>query len=93
MKAAQDIIKSLLRTEKSTLAEPQGKYLFLVSAASNKTEIKRAVELLYKVKVQSVNTMIIRGKFRRVRYQVGKTADVKRAIVSLKEGQKIEVSS
>jgi large subunit ribosomal protein L23 len=93
MKAAQDIIKSLLRTEKSTLSEPQGKYLFLVSAASNKAEIKKAVELLYKVKVQSVNTLIIRGKFRRVRYQVGKTADVKRAIVSLKEGQKIEVSA
>lgn len=91
MKASQDIIKALIRTEKSTVAEPQGKYLFLVSPACNKTEIKRAVEQLYKVKVSSVNTMINRGKMKRVRYQVGKTADTKRAIVTLREGQKIEV--
>jgi len=91
MKAAQDIIKSLVRTEKSTIVEPQVKYLFLVASTSNKIEIKRAVEQIYKVKVADVNTMIVRGKFRRVRYQVGKTADFKRAIVTLKEGQKIEV--
>jgi large subunit ribosomal protein L23 len=91
MKASQDIIKSLVRTEKSTISEPQGKYLFLVAPTSNKIEIKRAVEQIYKVKVADVNTMIVRGKFRRVRYQVGKTADFKRAIVTLKEGQKIEV--
>jgi len=90
MKTPQDIIKSLIRTEKSTAAEPQGKYLFLVSCAANKIEIKRAVEQLYKVKVSAVNTMINRGKIKRVRYQSGKTADTKRAIVTLKEGQKIE---
>jgi large subunit ribosomal protein L23 len=91
MKAAQDIIKALVRTEKSTIAEPHGKYLFLVTNSSNKIEIKRAVEQLYKVKVADVNTMIIRGKLKRVRYQVGKTPDFKRAIVTLKPGQKIEV--
>ena len=91
MKAAQDIIKALVRTEKSTVAEPSGKYLFLVVNSSNKIEIKRAVEQLYKVKVADVNTMIIRGKLKRVRYQVGKTPDFKRAIVTLKPGQKIEV--
>jgi large subunit ribosomal protein L23 len=91
MKAAQDIIKALVRTEKSTVVEPQGKYLFLVANESNKIEIKRAVESLYKVKVADVNTMITRGKMKRVRYQVGKTPDTKRAIVTLKAGQKIEV--
>jgi large subunit ribosomal protein L23 len=91
MKAAQDIIKALIRTEKSTIAEPHGKYLFLVVTTSNKIEIKRAVEQMYKVKVADVNTLIIRGKMKRVRYQVGKTPDFKRAIVTLKAGQKIEV--
>ena len=91
MKPAQDIIKAMVRTEKSTLAEPHGKYMFLVANTSNKIEIKRAVEQLYKVKVADVNTMINMGKMKRVRYQVGKTADFKRAIVTLKEGQKIEV--
>jgi len=91
MKVAQDIIKALIRTEKSTIAEPAGKYLFLVAHSSNKIEIKRAVEQLYKVKVDNVNTLIIRGKMKRVRYQVGKTPDFKRAIVTLKQGQKIEV--
>jgi large subunit ribosomal protein L23 len=91
MKAASDIIKALIRTEKSTIAEPQGKYLFLVANTSNKIEIKRAVEQMYKVKVADVNTLIIRGKMKRVRYQVGKTPDFKRAIVTLKAGQKIEV--
>ncbi|MFA5100981.1 MAG: 50S ribosomal protein L23 [Candidatus Omnitrophota bacterium] len=91
MKAAQDIIKAMVRTEKSTAVEPSGKYLFLVAHSSNKIEIKRAVEQLYKVKVADVNTMIIRGKMKRVRYQVGKTPDFKRAIVTLKPGQKIEV--
>jgi large subunit ribosomal protein L23 len=91
MKPAQDIIKAMVRTEKSTIAEPKGKYMFLVANTSNKIEIKRAVEQLYKVKVADVNTMINMGKMKRVRYQVGKTADFKRAIVTLKEGQKIEV--
>ena len=91
MKAPQDIIKALVRTEKSTIVEPQGKYLFLVANSSNKIEIKHAVERIYKVKVADVNTMIVRGKMKRVRYQVGKTPDFKRAIVTLKQGQKIEV--
>ena len=85
-----DIIKALIRTEKSTLAEPIGKYLFLVDRAANKIQIKRAVESIYKVKVKSVNTFISLGKLKKVRYQIGKTPDSKKAIVTLKEGQKIE---
>jgi len=87
---AQDIIKSILRTEKSTANEPQGKYLFLVANFANKIQIKRAVEELYKVKVKEVNTFISSGKLKRVRHQLGRTSDTKKAVVTLKEGQKIE---
>ncbi|MFH0826918.1 MAG: 50S ribosomal protein L23 [Candidatus Omnitrophota bacterium] len=87
-----DIIKALIRTEKSTLAEPHGKYLFRVGRNANKIEIKRAVESIYKVKVKSVNTFISLGKLKKVRYQIGKTADSKKAIVTLREGQKIETA-
>ncbi|MDD5594638.1 MAG: 50S ribosomal protein L23 [Candidatus Omnitrophica bacterium] len=87
-----DIIKSILRTEKSTLEEPKGKYLFLVDKDANKLQIKRAVEETYKVKVKDVNTVIIPGKLKRVRHQLGKTPDLKRAYVTLVEGQKIEAA-
>jgi len=86
-----DIIKSLIRTEKTTLYEPQRKYLFLVRKDSNKITIKRAVEEIYKVKVEEVNTFISAGKLKRVRHQLGRTPDYKKAIVTLKEGHKIEV--
>jgi len=92
MKSVYEIVKALLRTEKSTVDEPHGKYLFLVEKDANKIQIKQAVEQIYKVKVISVNTMISRGKLRRVRYQVGKTPDSKKAIVTLKQGQKIDVA-
>lgn len=88
----QDIIKSLIRTEKSTIAEPIGKYLFLVAPKSSKRQIREAVEYLYKVKVKDVNTFISKGKLKRVRYQIGRTADLKKAIVTLREGQKIEIA-
>jgi large subunit ribosomal protein L23 len=93
MNYSQDIIKALLRTEKSTAVhEPIGKYLFLVSKSSNKVQIKKAVEEIYKVKVKDVNTFISAGKLKRVRYLAGKTSDVKKAIVTLKQGQKIETT-
>ena len=86
------IIKSLIRTEKSTLTEPAGKYLFLVGTAANKIQIKKAVEEVYKVKVQDVNTFVSLGKMKRVRHQLGRTPDSKKAIVTLKKGQKIETA-
>ncbi len=86
-----DIIKALLKTEKSTLYEPEAKYLFLVDMAANKIQIRRAVEQVYKVKVKDVNTLISAGKLKRVRHQLGKTPDIKKAIVTLKKDQKIEV--
>lgn len=90
MTHAYAVIKALLRTEKSTVYEPQSKYLFLVEKAANKVQIKSAVEEIYKVKVQDVNTAVYPGKLKRVRHKLGKTPDFKRAIVTLKEGQKIQ---
>ena len=91
MKSSYNIIKALIRTEKATnINEPIGKYLFLVDKFSNKIEIKRAVQEIYKVKVKSVNTQVYAGKLKRVRYQLGKTPDLKKAIVTLLPGQKIE---
>lgn len=92
MKSPYQIIKALLKTEKSTLQEPQGKYLFLVDKQAAKSEIKRAVETIYKVKVDKINTCILPGKLRRVRYQLGRTPDYKKAIITVAEGQKIETS-
>jgi large subunit ribosomal protein L23 len=87
-----DIVKTLIRTEKGTFLEPEGKYLFQVARKSNKIEIKKAIEEIYKVKVQDVNTSIVRGKLKRVRQELGSTSSWKKAVVTLKEGQKIEVT-
>lgn len=84
------IIKALIRTEKSTLREPDGKYLFLVNPAANKIQVKYAVEQAYKVKVKNVNTFVAQGKLKRVRHELGRTPDLKKAIVTLRAGQKIE---
>jgi len=85
------IIKSLLQTEKSNAYEGKGKYLFLVANAANKIQIKKAVEQAYKVKVKNVNTFVSIGKLKRVRHQLGRTTDTKKAVVTLAAGQKIEI--
>jgi large subunit ribosomal protein L23 len=85
-----DIVKTLVRTEKSTSLEAERKYLFRVANSATKIDVKRAVEEIYKVKVDSVNTAVVPGKLKRVRQKAGYTSDWKKAIVSLKEGQKIE---
>jgi large subunit ribosomal protein L23 len=92
MKYAQDIVKSLIRTEKGANLLTLNKYLFWVDRSSNKIEIRNAIEDIYKVKVDSVNTTMVRGKAKRVRYAVGKTSDWKKAIVTLKEGSKIDIA-
>lgn len=91
MKNPHDIVKGLLRTEKGSNMMPYNKYIFWVDSASNKIEIRKAVEGIYKVKVNNVNTLTVKGKPRRVRYTMGKTSDWKKAIVTLKEGEKIDV--
>jgi large subunit ribosomal protein L23 len=92
MKDAHDIVKSLIRTEKGSRMQPLNKYLFWVDKDSNRIEIKKAVAEIYNVKVSTVNTVMMRGKLKRVRYVVGRTVDWKKAIVTLKEGSKIDVT-
>ena len=92
MKDSHDIVKGMIRTEKGANLMPLNKYLFWVAKDSNKIEIKKAVEDIYKTKVDGVNTIMMRGKSKRVRYAVGKTPDWKKAIVTLKEGNKIDVT-
>lgn len=93
MKTSFDVIKSLLRTEKGTALMTQNKYLLLVDKAANKIEIKKAVEDIFKVKVISVNVMNVKGKPRKVRFKQGKTSDWKKALVTLKQGDTIEVAT
>lgn len=78
-------------TERATLMREKGKYFFEVASRANKKEVKDAVEKLFKVKVKDVNVMNIAGKFRRVRGKLGKAPDWKKAIVTLKEGNKIDM--
>ena len=92
MKPSLDVIKCLLRTEKTTRLEAGRKYFFRVSNNAGKIDIRRAVENIYKVKVSDVHTLRYAGKRRRVRQEFGYTSSWKKAIVTLHEGQKIEVS-
>lgn len=85
-----NVLKARLITEKGTAIAPLNKVLFSVSRDANKVQIKQAVEAIYKVKVSSVNTEIMNGKLKRVRFKQGRTPDWKKAIVTLKEGQKID---
>lgn len=78
-------------TEKATSGNVLNKYTFKVAKNSNKIEIKKAVEKLYKVKVDSVNVQNIPSKFRQIGRHMGTKAGFKKAIITLKEGQKIEV--
>jgi large subunit ribosomal protein L23 len=88
---AYRVLRKPMVTEKSTSLLQDNKYTFEVDLKANKTEIKQAVESLFKVKVEKVNTMHIRGKLKRVRRIQGRTPDRKKAIVTLKKGDKIEV--
>lgn len=81
-----DVILKPVTSEKSARLEDEGKYTFLVDPRANKTQIKQAVEAIFNVKVDSVNTQNRRGKTRRTRTGIGKSKDTKRAIVTLREG-------
>ena len=88
MKAPQDIIIKPIITERSMDALQSGKYTFKVDKNANKIEIVDAVEKLFDVKVAKVNTLNCNGRTKRVGRYVGKTADWKKAIVTLKEDSK-----
>ena len=88
MKTAQDIIIAPVITEASMAAISQKKYTFRVMKKVNKQEIAAAVEELFGVKVAKVNTINVRGRSKRMGLHVGKTADWKKAIVTLKADSK-----
>lgn len=92
MKNSYNIILNPLRTEKgSKIQAKENKYIFKVNPAANKVQIKQALEEIYKVKVEKINTMSMLGKWRRVRLVEGKRPDWKKAVVTLKEGEVIEI--
>lgn len=88
---ARDIIKKPLISEKSTSLLEENKYTFIVDLKANKAEIGKAIEELFNVKVEKVNTLRVKGKLKRVRNKVGRTPEVKKAIVKLRDGDKIEL--
>lgn len=88
MKFAQDIILKPIVTEKSMAGLQERKYTFRVAPDSNKVEIKKAVEELFKVKVKCVHTVSLKGKNKRVGVHAGKRSDWKKAVVTLTEDSK-----
>ncbi|WP_062226458.1 50S ribosomal protein L23 [Aureimonas frigidaquae] len=88
-----DIITSPVVTEKSTMVSEYNQVIFNVPGKATKPEIKAAVEQLFGVKVKAVNTLVRKGKVRRFRGRPGRQSDQKKAIVTLAEGQSIDVST
>lgn len=88
-----DVIVSPVITEKSTFAAEQNQVMFNVAGNATKPEIKGAVEALFNVKVKSVNTLVRKGKVKRFRGIMGKQNDVKKAIVTLVDGESIDVTT
>lgn len=88
-----DVIQEPLITEKiARETEKYHKYAFRVHPSANKKQIKSAVEKIFNVHVTRVNTLNNSGKWRRIRFQPGKTADWKKAVVTIKAGEKIDIT-
>ena len=87
-----EIIKAPVITEKSSALAQEGKYVFKVDSKANKTEIKEAIEKIFKVKVESISTINAKVKKRRVGRYTGLTNRYKKAIVKLAEGQTIDLN-
>ena len=88
-----NIILAPVITEKSTLGSEHNQVTFKVAKDSTKPEIKQAIEALFDVKVKAINTLNQKGKIKRFRGRLGKRNDVKKAIVTLEEGQMIDVTT
>ena len=88
-----DVIRTPSITEKSTLVSEQNQVVFNVAKDATKPEIKAAVEALFGVKVKAVNTLVRKGKVKRFRGITGKQSDVKKAVVTLVDGQSIDVTT
>jgi large subunit ribosomal protein L23 len=88
-----DIIRSPVITEKATIASERNQVIFRVASHATKPQIKEAVEKLFDVKVKHVNTLIRKGKIRNFRGMRGQLSDVKKAVVTLEEGHRIDVTT
>jgi len=88
-----DVIRKPVITEKATMASENNAVVFEVAIEANKPQIKEAVESLFNVKVKAVNTSITKGKVKRFKGQLGKRKDIKKAYVTLEEGNTIDVST
>jgi large subunit ribosomal protein L23 len=88
-----DVIIAPVITEKATLASERNQVIFKVAKNATKPQIKEAVEKLFDVKVTSVNTLVRKGKFKSSRGHAGLQSDVKKAIVTLAEGHRIDVTT
>jgi large subunit ribosomal protein L23 len=88
-----DVILSPVITEKATNLSEQNKVVFRVKGDATKPQIKDAVEKLFDVKVRSVNTLVTKGKVKMFRGTRGQRSDVKKAVVTLEEGQAIDVTT
>jgi len=88
-----DVILSPVITEKATMASERNQVIFKVAGTATKPQIKEAVEKLFDVKVKAVNTLVRKGKFKAFRGRPGVQSDVKKAIVTLEEGHRIDVTT
>jgi large subunit ribosomal protein L23 len=86
-----DIIIKPVITEKATVAAENGSILFAVRKDASKTQIKNAIEAIYNVTVENVNTLNNKGKVKRFRGRIGKRADMKKAYVKIKDGEQIDI--
>jgi len=88
-----DVILSPIITEKATNASERNQVMFKVASGATKPQIKEAVEKLFDVKVKSVNTLIRKGKHKAFKGRMGEQSDVKKAVVTLEEGHRIDVTT
>ena len=88
-----DVVLSPVITEKSTEASENNQVVFRVAKTATKPEIKAAIEALFQVNVTAVNTLVRKGKMKRFRGRPGRQSDVKHAVVTLKDGQSIDVTT
>ncbi|MGF1455709.1 MAG: 50S ribosomal protein L23 [Alphaproteobacteria bacterium] len=88
-----DVILGPVITEKATLASENNQVIFRVALDATKPAIRDAVEALFKVKVKAVNTILVKGKRKRFRGVAGKRSDYKKAVVTLNEGETIDVTT
>ncbi|MDX9703331.1 MAG: 50S ribosomal protein L23 [Candidatus Auribacterota bacterium] len=92
MKELTQILIEPVISERTTYLNEINKYVFVVQKNANKIEVKHAVEKLFNVKVDKVNIVNVQGKRKRRRFKIGKRPDWKKAIITLQEGQKIELT-